>query len=704
MKNSATWLIGLFVLLLTFMVVDCGIISAASPVDQQERAFAWKRPFAFTPLCPGQVKPSGWLRDWALAAAEGYTGRMEEIHEEFVRAWTADFSPTCPVGDWPRGSWSYEGGAYWFDGLNRLAYQLDDDKLKALVARRMAPVLENARPEGIGYFYWLDRHNANDIESVHPDYGWGLWASGQYGRAMTAYYEATGDERALHAMKCADDSRDIRCISVVGLGSTGMAAMNACEDYARTGDTGVLETLQRVFEGRDVDYPELWEPYRFAPDEGLFKGEKCYKDYWVSRYHGVTINEALTGWMAGTLATGDPQYFETAKKWHKLLDERCMQPYGALVEDELYGPTGAYRCTETCTLSAELFRRTRMIAMTGDGIEADKAERLFFNAGANMVSRDFHRHVYFQQPNRVTKDAFLYSWGIKSNCTFQPTHYPLCCTAALNRVVPYFIQYCWMATPDKGLAAVMYAPNTLEAKVADDTLVKISTVTDYPFNETISMTVTTEKAVEFPLSVRIPIWCDNAKITVNGENITATPNEHGFAKIARTWNDGDKIELVLPMTPKVETGIDRNAKQIDMPEGGAWGKGSVPGMYADDELSKAPFASVSYGPLLFALGIAEIDENTPQPDFKWQFALDPTTALANAKVVRSPMPSKWNWPFDAPVKLEVGAVAAEWTQDDTFARLPAADEMKLGDKETLTLIPYGCAKLRVSMFPVVGKP
>ena len=37
---------------------------------------------------------------------------------------------------------------------------------------------------------------------------------------------------------------------------------------------------------------------------------------------------------------------------------------------------------------------------------------------------------------------------------------------------------------------------------------------------------------------------------------------------------------------------------------------------------RLPYASVLYGPLLFALPIPEVDPNTPVKDAKWQYALD----------------------------------------------------------------------------------
>ena len=685
-----------------FVVVVSTLLTTVMMLDADESAYTLKGKRVFEPLPAGAVKPAGWLRDWALLQRDGYTKVMDEIDPEFPRAWTADFSPTCPVGDWGHGSWSYEGGGYWFDGLVRMAYQLEDEELLAMMKKRLAPVLENHTPGGIGHFYWLDRNKDADLQSVHPDYGWGLWASGLYGRAMVEYAAASGDVRAYEAMRDADDSHDIGGITISGLGSAPNNVMNACQDFAFSADQGVGETLTRFFGHDHVDWPELWEPYRTPPVEALWKGEKHYPDYWVARFHGVTFNEAIAGWGAGTLWTGEPEFLATALAWQNLMDERCLQPYGAMVEDELYGPTGAYRSTETCTLAAELWRRIQFVTLTGSGSDADKTERLFFNAGAGTSNRDFTQHVYFQQPNRISPDSFIYSWGNKTNCTFQRKHYPLCCTAGVNRIVPTYTQYLWMATPDNGLAAVLYAPNRLDTKV-QGVNVSIDSATDYPFGETITMTVTAEKAVDFPISLRIPSWCENPSLALNGEAVEIKKDENGFARIERTWASGDTIALDFPMKARLERGVDRNAKQVAMPPDGCWGKGSVLGMFPDSELSATPYADVAFGPLLFVYPIAEQDENTQAEGAAWQFALDPEEALADVAVERNAMPEKWAWPVDSPLRLRVKATAAAWQHDPEFPRLPNADEMTLGEKSEITLIPYGCAKLRVSMFPVVEK-
>jgi hypothetical protein len=119
---------------------------------------------------------------------------------------------------------------------------------------------------------------------------------------------------------------------------------------------------------------------------------------------------------------------------------------------------------------------------------------------------------------------------------------------------------------------------------------------------------------------------------------------------------------------------------------------------------------VSFGPLLFALPIADgKDANTPDPAAKWQFALDAEESkrgsdseITGITVERSAMPGKWDWPLESPLKLHAGAVPIDWkpTLEKPLPAEPFAEE---GHSERITLVPYGCTKFRVSMFPVTQR-
>ena len=116
-----------------------------------------------------------------------------------------------------------------------------------------------------------------------------------------------------------------------------------------------------------------------------------------------------------------------------------------------------------------------------------------------------------------------------------------------------------------------------------------------------------------------------------------------------------------------------------------------------------PYETISYGPLLFALAIPDKDPNMPVADARWQYALDNEAPRGGADIAvkRRPMPVKWDWPLDAPLTLEAPARAFDWRPTDDQA-LPAAP-VEAGRAEMIRLVPYGCTKFRISMFPVTTR-
>ena len=619
---------------------------------------------SLAPLRPGEVKPRGWLRDWCLTARNGYVSRLDEVDPAFPRAWNTDFHPRGQYlhwGDRNLGAWCAEGGAYWFEGLVRLAWALDDAELKDMARRRLEPLLSRMHPKSIGLVYWLDRDDPAQMREVKVDGGgFIMGASGRTARALLAYYDATGDKRALRAVAwSADDPR------FFALGNPLTVPAAAIEAWRRGGGGEQLAGAIDSFLA-NKPAPDVWPAMRYGQSVpygdlrfGVRRDDDPNTDWPWQLQHGVLAHESLFSFAKIFLWTGEPSYLANIREWLALWDEKTRQPHGVTVADEQYGWAGPLRGTETCDVAGDILLNATMASIAGEGQFGDRAERSFFNAGAACVSRDFMHHVYFQTPNRPD-NADVTSAGPHSHggngCSYETKHWPLCCTAALTRILPGFVQWMWMKPRGGGLAAVFYGPNTLQTSV-NGTSIGIETTTDYPFNETLQMRVETAKPVRFPLKLRVPGWCANPAFAVNGETQSLAAAGDGFATIEREWRTGDTIAIRFPMEPRVATMRDFN-------DGGK------------------PYCSLSLGPLLFARGLAEIDENTPQPGQRTDWRLDSSRVLDGATVERDAMPSFWNWPLASPLRIHV----------------------KAADGSPLDLVPYGCARLRISMFPDEAEP
>ena len=421
----------------------------------------------------------------------------------------------------------------------------------------------------------------------------------------------------------------------------------------------------------------------------------------VDNAHVVEFIESTTPWAVGYLWTGDARYLQAAVGWHDLLERVAMQPHGVPVSDEWYGPTGAFRGSETCDVAGYVWSQVCLLFVTGEGRMADRAGAGVLQRGAGHGVARFQDPRLFPEPQPVRQPVAELSARAAGPAAapISAKHSPLCCTAALNRIVPWFVTHMWMATYDNGLAATCYGPCKVTALVADRVPVVIDCKTDYPFNETIEISVQPAREAAFPLDFHIPGWCAAPTLSVNGSAVAVERNAKGFVRVNRTWKPGDTVRLRLPMTASVQRGRDAASGP---PYDGAH---RVTPVTIPEETSTrgVPYASVSYGPLLFALPIPDTtDANTPDPSARWKFALD--VQEPGLTVERAAMPAQWDWPLEAPLKLRANAVEIAWNPDPKAPRLPLLPAAKSKPAEPVTLIPYGCTKFRISMFPVTAEP
>ena len=628
----------------------------------------------WTPLPPGAVEPSGWLRDWAMAAKNGITGHLDEWHPTFGDGWKG--VPIKAPGAEPDGAgWPIEQCSYWLDGLVRLGYVLHDDILIQKAEARLGPIVDGVNRGGTSLIYW---------KQGKPS-GFNSWAHSQMGRALVAWYQATGEKRILDALVKAYADYPVPMGHLDFTNVSGLCNVDAAlETYAFSGDRRVLDRVLAAIRSPAAQNSMLqWRDGQFLPGHA------------VITYEDIRVPALLYPW------TDDPRYLQASLTAFAWVEREHMLPYGLASGEEYMSGIGAFRKTETCNVAAGMWSMLWMYRILGERGYGDAIERAFFNAGAAPIARDFQTMCYYQSPNRIRADSLPceqpHSPG-PGAIRFHRLGCPnvLCCVGAVNRIVPNYIMHMWMATANRGLAATLYGPCTVSAVAGHGVPVKLTCATTYPFEETVRVNVDLPRKASFPLYFRIPAWCATASAALNRVPLDAVPDQNGFLRISREWSAGDQVELRFPMPIQVTRGYE-----TEFPS-------AIQHYFAFEPAAvftkrRLPYACVSLGPLLFSLPIADQDANTPVPGAAWQYALDTVAQRTGSGITveRSPMPPAWNWPLDAPLKLSVPAQVIEWKPTDAQA-LPDAPLVGKGP-QSIRLVPYGCTKFRISMFPVTQK-
>ena len=246
--------------------------------------------------------------------------------------------------------------------------------------------------------------------------------------------------------------------------------------------------------------------------------------------------------------------------------------------------------------------------------------------------------------------------------------------------------------------------------MGDGTEVNITETTHYPFDENIVLTVSLPSSRNFPLYLRIPKWCDQAELSINGQSVKMQTKPQSFLWIDRQWKDGDIVRLTLPMQLSVRTWA-KNANSISVDRGPLTYSLKIAEKYVP--IDGAIAISKEYLPdawrrelskeLLAAWPAFEI-----YPATSWNYGL----VLDKRKLAASLQVAKKEWPADnnvwqaaaAPIEIKTkGRRIPEWKADETdlvglIAEGPVKSEEPV---EELTLIPMGAARLRLSVFPVI---
>ncbi|HJA88220.1 MAG TPA: glycoside hydrolase family 127 protein, partial [Candidatus Parabacteroides intestinavium] len=131
-----------------------------------------------------------------------------------------------------------------------------------------------------------------------------------------------------------------------------------------------------------------------------------------------------------------------------------------------------------------------------------------------------------------------------------------CCPSQISRFLPSIGNYIYGISKD-ALWVNLYIGNTTDVTI-DNTEVTLHQETNYPWDGVVKFTVSSSQPVDKNLKIRIPDWCKEYTLAVNGEKVNHNI-EKGYAVIS-SWKSGDVITLNMDM-PVEKVSADPRVKQ-----------------------------------------------------------------------------------------------------------------------------------------------
>jgi DUF1680 family protein len=103
---------------------------------------------------------------------------------------------------------------------------------------------------------------------------------------------------------------------------------------------------------------------------------------------------------------------------------------------------------------------------------------------------------------------------------------------------------------EQGIQVHQYVPSDIQAECGDST-VRLQLATAYPIDGAVTLTVVETGADAWTLGLRLPSWCRDATLTVNGVTVDASADQHGYLRIHRPWQAGDVVADTMGMPPRL---------------------------------------------------------------------------------------------------------------------------------------------------------
>ena len=646
-------------------VMPCPVTGTGNSIYPTNRPPLQMNPLIKLPL--GAVRPRGWLKHQLDLMADGMTGHLTEL------------SPfLAPDNGWfDTGNQGWEEQPYWFRGFYSLARLTGDSGLLTEAMRWIEAIL--ARRDADGYFgaSFHKRVTGKNGQTVCD-----LWPHMVMLDAITRHHEATGDARVIPFMtRFFSFCRELPEDQFIPVFREGFGDWKPGIQHARAGD--MLPHLYWLFNRTG----EAWLlPLAMRFFHRISKPSSEWADH-----HVINFTQRFA--YPGTYATQsrDARHLDLSEYWYgQHLGTWGQQPRGIFGADENIRPgcVDPRQGFETCGFGEFAKNFYFLGCLTGKTMYADRVEDLLFNHFPASMTPDLKALHYLTASNQPQLDASTnHEYQNKGRqIDYSPWLYR-CCQHNVAMTWPWLVENLWQASADGGLVAWIYSGCEVAATVAGGGTVRISEETNYPFSGEVRLSVSCDGNIAFPLYLRIPGWCRNFRVQVNGQSAAVDTRPGHYVRMERTWATGDVVTITMEMSLSLTT----------------WPRtGSV---------------TVDRGPLSYSLKIGERRQRCGGTDAWPEWELFPTTPwnygllldagnpLAGFNVVEKGQVADQPWTLEtAPIEIAARAkrIPAWRLVNGTVDVLRDSPIRSAKPVETVTLVPLGCARLRMSCLPVIS--
>lgn len=593
-----------------------------------------------------EIKPEGWLRRQLEIQAEGLSGNLHKI-------WP-DIRDSGWIGG-DREGW--ERVPYWLDGFIPLAYLLERDDMIATVKKYIDAIV--AAQDDDGWICPCKKEKRAKYDT---------WAIQLICKTLKVYYDCSGDERIpdviYKVLKNYYYFLKSGKIKLFGWGKfrwfeTFISLNFLYEKY----NEEWIKDLAVIIKKQGFDYNTTIENWK----------KPSHK--WQMNTHIVNLTMMLKSEAVSYELLGE-KYTDNAEKLRAVLDKYNGTAFEGFTGDEVLSGLDPTKGTECCAVVEQMYSYEEIFARTGDNKWAERLEILGFNALPATLSEDIWTHQYVQQVNQVacqktmimapwsTNGPYAHTFGLEPNFG--------CCTANFNQGWPKFALSAFMHNGDTVISSVML-PSVLK-----DEGVTIRLETDYPFNNKMHYYIDAEK--NFSFVIRNPSFAKNLK--VNGE--AAETKDLEFAiKQGKT-----EIELEFDAIPFLK----------ERPNS----------LYA-----------LQMGSLLFSVPVAYekkmreytkkgVERKFPYCDYQfipktpWNYGFaDDDFEITYHKSGDIPF-SQNNPPITIKAKLQQINWGLKFPYRSIAGKTPKS-RVPITEVQEIELCPYGCARLRMTEMPMLGK-